>query len=345
MNETVSSPQDLTKYDSKFHVVKKKEFLNTAHGMLEDMEDTSQIIHMNILAKFEREEVQQKIKKFYVLLIVSTIGLIYANIMFRKYNLKKIYKESYLWYESEIGRLDTNWPPASGPYSDFSIEDAAISFIYPSYSSLLNLQFKSIKIPQSGGQFLLIMTEHFALKRGLRDVHWAGSAQQTGLHDINTYLPKNKNLGEVWHAWNHPNNIWKTLYPSYESFAGSEAIQDYLFKNSNNIIKSLFEGGLLNVAMNQTDATLNGRDLVRYLMGQTIEIPAPDCSPARRFQEGMDTFNMGMMIVGVGMSLFGGAFVKAGAFATKTAIAVYSAGVAGSVGWGVAAANSLDCSR
>lgn len=339
---------NLTAYDNKLHLVKKSEFVNAAKGALEDMEDHAQLLHMNVMLKYQREEYQQQKFRFYITMISVIAILIAVNIQFKRYFLKKLFSKAFSWYDSRDGRLDATWPPANGPYSNFTMEDAAIAFMYPGYATLRNLQFSSIKISQSGAQFLIIMAEHFAEKMSLRDVHWAGSSQQTGLPDLESYLPRRKSMKDIWHAWNHPNNIWKRLYPSYDNFAGSAAIQEYLHDDSNNMIKSLFQGGLIAVAINNTKVSENGRDMVKHLLGQKISIPQQKCSPVQKLQAGIETFNTSMMIGTMALTILGpflgvmrGASEAAkGALVVKRAIALYGATAGASIAIGVHAANS-----
>ena len=290
-------------YQPKYELVHKDDFKRTTDGIVNDLSDQSQLIHLAITASFEEEEVRRYNRGVNRTLLVIVVAIVVFNIIYRTSMLRMLFPESFAWYEGS--RLHVSFPPALGEHSAYTMQDAAVAYKYPAYASLLTFAFRRVAMSQGGCEFLLLMTEYFGDDRELRDVHWAGSSVQLGLAQITTFLPPHaQSMGEVYHQWLHPHNVWRTLFPTYTSFAGSEAVKDWVFegKRRDNPLWGLFQGGLVEVAFNHMTTYDNGRTMVAYLLGEAARVKRPGCSIVTRAAKGFDTFSLSMMIGSIVLS-------------------------------------------
>ena len=235
-----------------------------------------------------------------------------VTVSFNLSSISKRYPRAFAWYDvaNPRGFHDPRYPFPDGPFARVRLRDVAITSDFGALSVLLSLTFQMKSVPLAGARFLMLMAERYCALRELVGMHWAGSARQLGLQNMDVFVPTDPRLDEEgrWAAWSHPSNHWFRLYPTPAAFFGSAVVNDYVSGRNPHWLRGLYTGGLMHIAMYLTDGYDDGPSLVRRLMGsRAIDgAPAPRCEPYTRAQAGMYGAMMAMPVAMIGSMFLGG---------------------------------------
>lgn len=218
-----------------------------------------------------------------VLTLSVACACVYAYI--KIYSLKGMYPKAYAWWEvSQDEHIR-----GAGHHSLVTVPAMALRVEFPSFYTLQTLFMSAETIPLAGAEFLLIMASTYPTR--LRPILWNGSAEQLRYADIGQFLPLDAqrtggvDWTYVWSSWRATNatknyvNPWYDLFPSATAMTNSPAFQAYYgTPPERGFLQALFQGGLVEVALQFGNVHTSGYEMVQRLMGEqpeSVKTPCP----------------------------------------------------------------------
>tara|TARA_B100000787_G_C16195861_1_gene300781 strand:+ start:126 stop:1244 length:1119 start_codon:yes stop_codon:yes gene_type:complete len=283
-------------------------------------------------------------------LITGAIGIVVAWFYIRLAMVEKVYKAQFEQYYDTHSHFNSSPEPLG--MTNFTIREITIASEFPQFYSKVLVSTMSAKtISICGAKFLLIMLARFP-NDITRDM-WSGSPEQL--------LPSrlHARAGGFLHSfdsWNVPKNRFRWLCKTRAEFDTHIAIQCRLrgatgregnliekvvddvtesgseVQASHDILHSLYNGGLCEVARFHTSASTTPAELLHKVAG-LISLTHVDC----RAQRAMQVAGTASNVAGAGMTGLGIISTMAGGslFAGPLSIAATLGVVAGSIVTGI----------
>jgi hypothetical protein len=236
-------------------------------------------------------------KVMFVVFSVALAAYVHAKVA----ALAMMYPKAYAWWESGYANSAEQ---AEGSRPLITVPSMALRIQFPAFYWVKTLAMRDESVPIAGAEFLLLMASHYS--RYLRAVHWDGSAAQLRFADLEVFLPtdQGQNWVFIWSAWNAKNakgeyvNPWAgVLWASADAMQQSPAIRKYYANPPDrSMIRALFQGGLVEVAVLESTAAKSGIEMVHTLMGESPQATAVPCSGIQRANAAMTSASTVMML-------------------------------------------------
>ena len=235
------------------------------------------------LYDIERREEEAAFRHHLNLLLGLGVVALGAYVYLKIGSLGRSYPVAYEWWESSQALYAKS--ATTGADALVTVPSVALRLEFPSYYYLQTLLMTERTIPLAGAQFLMVMATHFS--KELRPIHWDGSAEQLRFADIDAFLPPDASVGGgksginwryVWTKWTatneakQPVNPWvSALFSSPQAMADSPAFQAYYGSHGSppdrGLVRALFRGGLVEVAVQYGNVHTTGDKMAQRLMG------------------------------------------------------------------------------
>lgn len=157
--------------------------------------------------------------------------------------------------DGKYGRL--RGPKALGTTA-FTMTCVSIAQAFPALYQVLNTFGMCKALHPTSAQFLIVISQVFF--RQLQDIHWAGTAEQLGHAELDSYL-------KSYSAWSAPANKWSFLYKDEASFETAAAVLSARDRLVGSYLDSLFRGGLCLLSVEQYNADDDEIDMCKKLIG------------------------------------------------------------------------------
>jgi hypothetical protein len=283
-----------------------------------------------------------------LLIIGGAIAAVWVHVQIM--GLEAMYAPEFAWWRTTYRKGPR---PKGDKHRDLLC--VAIAAEYPPVATLLTRTCGTTE--QTSAIFLLTMLQHFGDK--LTAIHWSGSREQLHGDKFDAFI-------KDWDGWNVPQtNPWFFLFPDKSTFERSSAIEAARATSGSSILKSVYNGGLCEAAIEHFSPDTSADEMAHQLLDEML-IYKQSCDAAKLAQSiqlggnagGMvgaaaTTFTSGLTIsnasVGVGQfgagvssMLSGGTFAEGAAtVGSSVAEASTEAAVAGVLDFGTAEVATL----
>lgn len=237
-------------------------------------------IDRRALYDIERREEEASFRHHLNLLLGFGVVALGAYVYLKIASLRRAYPLAYAWWETSQALYAKS--AATGADVLVTVPSVALRLEFPSYYHLQTLLMAERTLPLAGAQFLMVMATHYS--KQLRPIHWNGSAEQLRFADIDAFLPPDAagksgiDWRYVWIQWTatnaakQPVNPWvSALFASPQAMADSPAFQAYYGSHGappdRGMVRALFRGGLVEVAVQYGNVHTTGDEMAQKLMG------------------------------------------------------------------------------
>lgn len=278
------------------------------------------ITQIRALRSIEDERERVKGRRTALIVFVAAVALIVFAINMSMRNLQGQWPKAFAWWQSDKGfRNNFVFPSPLGLYDSVTIPSVAVSAAYHPLSNLFALSFQHATMTRGGALFLLQMIEVYGEWCDFVGIHWSGSSKQLNYKYMNEFLPLNAaatvdtsgelQWGYLWAAWNAfsqddpslPANAFSmTFWKKVGDFQASPLVQNY-FKGDDDarrFFDALFNGGLVNVAINYFSPDTNPFEVMQQIFGKTMKVADRKCTTSDRVNSGV---SFGSAMAGAGL--------------------------------------------
>ena len=213
-----------------------------------------------------------------LLIIGGAIAAVWVHVQIM--GLEAMYAPEFAWWRTTYRKGPR---PKGDKHRDLLC--VAIAAEYPPVATLLTRTCGTIE--QTSAIFLLTMLQHFGDK--LTAIHWSGSREQLHGDKFDAFI-------KDWDGWNDPKtNPWFFLYPDKSTFERSSAIEAARATSGSSILKSVYNGGLCEAAIEHFSPDTSADQMAHQLLDEML-IYRQSCDAAKLAQSIQLGGNAGGMV-------------------------------------------------